>query len=141
MQGEYPQIYKYEITTPVPKKYPVKSIDQMRNISGLHTCDKIFEKLLSEIIISDMRDKADISQYGNEKQVSIQHYLIKMIHRIQTALDNNSRKEIFAVVANMIDWNNAFVRQCPKLGIESFQRNGVRHSIIPLLTSYFQDRF
>ena len=79
MQGEYPQIYKYETTTPVPKKYPVKSIDQMRNISGLLTCDKIFEKLLSEIIISDMRDKADTSQYGNEKQVSIQQYLIKMI--------------------------------------------------------------
>ena len=64
-----------------------------------------------------MKDKADVSQYVNQKSVSIQHYLIKMIHRIQTALDNNSRREIFAVDANMIDWNNAFVRQCPKLGI------------------------
>ena len=141
IQGEYPQIYKFEVCTPVHKKYPVKSIEQMQNISGLLTCDKIFEKLLSEIIINDMQDKADVSQFGNKKQVSIQHYLIKMIHRIQTALDNNSRREIFAVVANMIDWNNAFVRQCPKLGIESFQRNGVRNSIIPLLTSYFQERF
>ena len=64
-----------------------------------------------------------------------------MIHKILTAVDNNSRKNIFAVVANMIDWNSAFVRQCPKLGIKSFQENGVRKSLIPLLISYFQDRF
>ena len=140
IQGEYPQIYKFEVTTPVPKKYPVELMEQMRNISGLLTADKIFEKLISEIIITDMNEKADCSQFGNTKHTSIQHYLIKMIHRIQTALDNNSRRQIFAVVANLIDWNSALVRQCPKLGIESFQRNGVRNSIIPLLVSYFQER-
>jgi hypothetical protein len=63
-----------------------------------------------------------------------------MIHRILTVLDNNSRKDIFAVVANMIDWNNAFPRQCPKLGVESFIKNGVRPSLIPMLVNYFQDR-
>ena len=31
-------------------------------------------------------------------------------------------------------------RQCPKLGIESFMRNGVRPSLIPVLINYFQDR-
>ena len=32
IQGEYPQIYKFEVTTPVPKKYPAESMEQMRNI-------------------------------------------------------------------------------------------------------------
>ena len=137
IQGVYPNIYKFEVCPPVPKKYPVEKIEQMRNISGLLTSDKVFEKLLSELIISDMREKIDISQYGNEKETSIQHYLIKMIHRIHTALDKNSRREIFAVVATFVDWNSAFVRHCPKLGIISFQKNGVRNSIIPLLISYF----
>ena len=63
-----------------------------------------------------------------------------MIHRILTALDNNSGGETFAVIANLIDWNNAFPRQCPKLGIESFIQNGVRPSLIPVLINYFQDR-
>ena len=139
LQGKYPSIYKYEISTPVPKKYPVEKIEQMRNISGLLVADKVFEKLLSEMIISDMSDNLDLAQFGNEKKSSIQHYLIKMIHRIHTALDNHSRREVFAVVANMIDWNSAFVRQCPKQGIQSFQENGVRNSLIPLFTSYFQD--
>ena len=63
-----------------------------------------------------------------------------MIHRILTVLDNNSRREIFAVVASFIDWNNAFPRQCPTLGIKSFIQNGVRPSLIPVLINYFEDR-
>ena len=98
------------------------------------------EKLIAELIISDMRFKMDPSQYGNQKGTSIEHYLISMIHRMVTALDNNSRGQVFAVVANLIDWNNAFPRQCPKLGIESFMNNGVRPALIPVLINYFQDR-
>ena len=139
-RGEYPQIYKYEVSTPVPKCQPPQSTSEMRNISGLLNFDKIMEKLISEIIISDMSTSMDPSQYGNQRGLSIQHYLIKMIHRILTALDNNSRKETFAVIANLIDWNNAFPRQCPKLGIESFMKNGVRPALIPVLVNYFQNR-
>ena len=88
----------------------------------------------------DMHANLDPAQFGNQKGLSIQHYLIQMIHRILSALDNNSKGDIFAVVANMIDWNNSFPRQCPKLGVESFLRNGVRPSLIPILTNYFQNR-
>ena len=55
-------------------------------------------------------------------------------------LDNNSRRKTFAVIVNLIDWNNAFSRQDPKLGIEAFLKCGVRPALIPVLISYFQDR-
>ena len=140
IRGEYPSIYKFEYSTPVPKVFPPEKVIQMRNISGLLTFDKIMEKLISDIMISDMKKKNDPSQYGNEKGTSINHYLIKMIHKILTALDKNTKRETFAVVANMIDWNSAFPKQCPKLGIQSFLENGVRPSLIHLLRNYFQDR-
>ena len=63
-----------------------------------------------------------------------------MLHEILLVLDNNSKGDIFAVVANLIDWNNAFPRQCPTLGVRSFLENGVRPSLIPLLINYFEDR-
>ena len=63
-----------------------------------------------------------------------------MVHRNLTALDTNSKRETFAVIANLINWNSAFPRQCPKLGVDSFIKNGVRPSMIPLLVNYFQDR-
>ena len=139
-RGEYPRIYKFEISTPVPKVYPTENTSQLRNISGLLNFDKIMEKLISKLIISDMEEKLDPSQFGNQRGISIQHYLIQMLHRILSVLDNNSKGDIFAVVANLIDWNNAFPRQCPKLGVESFMQNGVRPSLIPVLVNYFQDR-
>ena len=114
-KGQYPDIYKKEISTPVPKVFPSEKMSDMRNISGLFTFDKIMEKLITDIMISDMKNKLDPSQYGNDKGTSIEHYLIKMIHRILTVLDNNSKKETFAVVASLIDWSSAFPRQCPKL--------------------------
>ena len=138
--GKYPDIWKEEIATPIPKVHPTLKLSDLRNISGLLNCDKISEKLLAELVLEDMEYKIDSAQFGNRKGKSINHYLIKMIHRILSALDKNSRKERFAVVANLIDWSKAFPRQCPKLGVQSFIKNGVRPSLIPVLTSFFQDR-
>ena len=63
-----------------------------------------------------------------------------MIDRILGAVDGNSKRESCAVLATLVDWKQAFPRQCPKLGVESFIKNGVRPSLIPLLISYFQGR-
>ena len=91
-------------------------------------------------MISDMRKQIDPSQFANQPGLSIQHYLIKMIDRILHALDKNSKADSCAVLATLVDWKQAFPRQCPKLGVESFIKNGVRPSLIPLLISYFQGR-
>ena len=87
-----------------------------------------------------MKEKLDPTQYGNQKNKSIQHYLVHMMHRIVTSLDRNTKGEVNAVLATFIDWKSAYSRQCHTLGIESFIRNGVRPSLIPLLISYFQNR-
>jgi hypothetical protein len=51
----------------------------------------------------------------------------------------NKCKQAYAVIAHLVDWNQAFYHQCPTLGIQSFIKNGVRKSIIPVLINYFQD--
>ena len=87
-----------------------------------------------------MQNHLDPSQYGNKKQTSIQHYLVKLLYRILQALDNNNGNEINAVLCLFVDWRQAYSRQCHILGIKSFQENGVRPSLIPLLSSYFMER-
>ena len=82
----------------------------------------------------------DPAQYGNTEGKSIIHYLIKLIHRILSALDNKSKKETFSVIANLIDWSKAFPRHCPKLGVDSFIKNGVRPLLIQVLTNFFMGR-
>ena len=115
-------------------------IKQLRKISGLKNFAKICESFLAEFITQDMLPNQDPSQYGNQKGLSTQHYLVRMINKILTATDKNSKDEAKAVLVQMIDWQSAFDKQCHRLGILSFIKNGVRKPLIPILISYFQNR-
>ena len=101
--GQWSKLYKAESVTPVPKTFPPKSPDELRNISGLFTFNKIAEKLLAELMISDMAKLLDPSQYANQKGISLQHYLIQMIHQILKDTDNNAKGEVNAVIATLYD--------------------------------------
>ena len=125
-QGVYPAIFKRECVTPAPKKHPPESISDLRKISGLLTAAKVFDKILSEFIISDMAASRDVAQYGNEKNTSIQHYLINLLHKVLVATDRKVKSEVNAVLLGMIDWKQAFDRQCLRLGIQSFIDNGCK---------------
>ena len=138
--GQYPDIWKFQQITPAPKVYPPKLVKDLRPISGLKIFGKIADSFVAEFIITDMKPFKDPAQFGNEKGVSIQHYLLKMIHTILLAVDANSKNQAKAVIVQMIDWKGAFDRQCHKLGVQSFLNNGVRKSLIPILISYFQNR-
>ena len=96
--------------------------------------------MIGELLVSDIMENLDPAQYANQQGVSLQHYLIKMINVILTDTDNSRKGEANAVIASLIDWKEAFPRQCPKLGVEAFIKCGVRNSLIPLLVNYLQDR-
>ena len=138
-KGCWPNFLKLEAVTPVPKTDKPKNVDELRNISGLMTMNKILEKIICKMMILDMKEKLDPCQYANQKGLSIQHYLVKMLDRILSVLDNKQGENV-AVIATMVDWRQAFPRQCPTLGVQSFIRNGVRPALIPILMSFFEGR-
>ena len=80
--GKYPVLYKMERVTPVPKEFPPKTTKQLRKISGTYNFSLITEKVISSFMNEDMKTNRDSSQYGNEKSLSVNHYLIKMVHKI-----------------------------------------------------------
>ena len=73
LAGVWPNMWKHEFITPVPKVHPPMNTDDLRKISGTKNFSKIYEALLSDFIISDMSPHMDPSQFGNEKGLSIQH--------------------------------------------------------------------
>ena len=60
-RGEYPRIYKFEVSTPVPKQFPPQNVSHLRNISGLLTFDKVMETL---ILIGIMPFPASVPSLG-----------------------------------------------------------------------------
>ena len=71
----------------MPKTHPTEKLSQPRNISGLLNFDKIFEKMIAQLMVSDMEANIDIKQFGNQKGIGIQHYLVQLLQRILTELD------------------------------------------------------
>ena len=53
--GEYPDIFKLEMVTPVPKEFPTPSPDKLRKISGLKNISKIREAVMAELMIQSGR--------------------------------------------------------------------------------------
>ena len=129
-----------EYVTPVPKVHPPESLSDLRRISGLLNLSKITDKIIAEIISEDMKYTRDRAHYGNQKKMSLQHYLVKMMHKILTSIDQNSINQSMAVILTMVDWKQAFDRQSHVQGIQSFIDNGVRPSMIPILISFFKNR-
>ena len=62
--GVYPNLFKQELVTPVPKVYPPERLKDLRKISGLINIAKITDKILGEFMIDDMAPSRDPSQYG-----------------------------------------------------------------------------
>ena len=69
-------------------------MDKLRPISGLKLFNKRAEKINSDLMIKDMKEKVDPSQFGNQKGLSIQHYLVKIINKILGSLDSHSKGDV-----------------------------------------------
>ena len=138
--GIYPNLWKIENVTPVPKVFPPEKLKDLRKISGLLNFSKITDKAIAELLADDMSKKRDKSQYGNQKNLSTQHYLVKMLNKILNCVDKNSKREAVCVILHMVDWSQAFDRQSHKLGVKSFIQNGARPALIPILVNFFQGR-
>ena len=101
---------------------------------------KITDRILAEYMLADTAEFRDRQQYGNEKGVSLNHLLLKMINKILTAVDRNAASEKYAVVLTMLDMAQAFERQSHLHGVQAFIDQGVRPSLIPVLIDFFTGR-
>ena len=75
----WPSRYKQELITPVAKVTPTEKIDQVYPISNLPVCDKHFESVISELVVKDMKKSLYSKQFGNQRNLSIQHFFVQMI--------------------------------------------------------------
>ena len=110
-RGEFPNTLKLEQVTPIPKTYPTLERGQLRKISVFKQFGKISEKIISEMVIEDLKSNLEKAQYGNQKGTSINHYLINLIDKSLITLDKNKHDESYALILNLYDWKKAFDMQ------------------------------
>ena len=103
--GVWPDFLKLEVVTPIPKIKSPKSVEDLRKISGLMNLNKVMEKLISRYVIEDMKKTLDPAQFGNQKGMGVQHYLVKLLDRVLSATDRNSRGESVAVILSYVEFS------------------------------------
>lgn len=68
-EQKWPQLYKHEKVTPVPKVKKPEILKDLRKISCTSDYNKLLEGFLKDFIIQDIGHNIDISQYGGRKGV------------------------------------------------------------------------
>ena len=66
--GGYPEIYKFEVCIPVPKSHPTQTTAQLRNVSGWLNFDRVYGKLIAQLLVRDMEANLDPAQFGKQKE-------------------------------------------------------------------------
>ena len=105
--GDYPQQWKIEYVTPIPKVTPPQSEDDLRNISLTNFFSKLFETFVAMWLLSYIRKFIDPGQCGGLPGNSISHYLVELVHFI---LYNWDLPTPHAVLEAFIDFSKAFNR-------------------------------
>ena len=131
---------KKEWVTPVPKGKPnqtLKTLKDVRKIASTSDYSKIFESFLLEIILEDISDKLNKTQYGGRKGVGTEHLMVSMIDRIRKVLDN---PESVSAVLNSYDWSGAFDRLDPTKVAIKCVKIGIRSSVVSVLIDFMNER-
>ena len=139
-QGKFPNIWKKEYVTPVPKvteNEPIREITDVRKIASTSDYSKIYEHFLLEFILEDIAEKLSKTQFGGKKGVGTEHLMVKMLDRIQKLLDNHDQ---VAVVLKSYDWRGAFDRLDPTIVTLKCIKLGIRSSIIKILIDFITER-
>ena len=139
-KGVYPNQWKQELVTPVPKVVSPLTIKDLRKITCTSEFSKLFEGIVIDWIYEDIGCSIDPAQYGNQKGTGTEHLLVFLIDRILVHLEPDIAGDPCAVIASFLDWSAAFDRQCPELAIKKFINMNLRPCLVPLLASYLQDR-
>ena len=139
-QGKFPEIWKKEEVTPVPKTKPnqkPKKLTDVRKIASTSDYSKIFESFILEFILEDISHNLNKRQFGGKKGTGTEHLIVSLIDRIKQALDD---PEKVAVILKSYDWSGAFDRLDPtKVAIKAIKL-GIRSSIVKVLIDFMNQR-
>jgi hypothetical protein len=103
--GIFPDVWKRETVTVIPKKKNPKELNDLRNISLTPLIAKLFEEIMARHLLSAVEPRLSLRQFGGLKHRSGDQLLADLTQKLIEATENGHA----AVVLN-IDQSKAFNR-------------------------------
>ena len=130
----WPEAWKTEYVTLIPKKGKPNGLADLRNIS----CTAFFSKVLETFVLQWAMDEVTLkpNQYGGVKGCSTSHMLLEIWQQICSNLEDYRS----STVLTAIDYSKAFNRLSFQKCLESFKKKGASSSVIRLLGAFLTGR-
>ena len=135
--GYFPKSLKLARITPVHKQGPKENPSNYRPISSLPYLSKVFEKSMTNNLISFL-DKFSIiskSQFGFQKNISTSDALVHLTELIYKSLDHKKHH-----ISILIDLKKAFDTMNHNILLRKLELYGIRHLPLMWIESYLRDR-
>ena len=134
--ASWPQQFKVEHVTPIPKIPQPQSEDDLRPISLTAFPSKVLEQFIVGWLLDVFGHKLDFRQYGGFRGSSISHYLMEFLTFILHQQENGST----AVLACLVDFSKAFNRQDHSILITKLCDLGTPGWLLKLVVAFLTNR-
>ena len=131
---QWPEPWKVETITVIPKTQNPSSLSECRNIS----CTNFLSKVMETIILEQLRSQieSDKVQFGGIKGTGVEHLLVEIWDRVLGGLEVPE----VAVALLGIDYQKAFNRMCHNECLVQLAKHGASQSSIDLVGSFLDHR-
>ena len=134
VSGEWPNVWKTEYVTPIPKNNLPQSPNDLRNIS----CTKFFSKAYETFVLRWLTGQVTLrsNQYGGMKGCGTEHFLV---HLWQQVLENLEDPRAASILTS-IDYAKAFNRLDFSHCLKSLKAKGACRELLSIVASFLTDR-
>ena len=132
--GQWPSPWRMETQSAIPKKEGAATFDQLRNLSCTNGLSKVMESVVLERLIKEVSVRRN--QYGGIRGSSTNHFLVNMLDRILTYLEDPSN-----VVALMsVDFSKAFNRVDHRACLDALAEGGASTNSLAMVAAFLRKR-
>ena len=130
----WPDQWKLETVTVIPKGRDASSYGECRNLSCTPLFSKICESFLMDRILKEV--KVDNSQYGGIKKCGPEHLLLQSWDNILTGLEDNRG----SINIMSLDYSKAFNRMSHQACVRAFAKKGASSQTLNLIAAFLSGR-
>lgn len=132
-QGRWPEAWKLEYQTIIPKTKNPENFDQLRNLS----CTNFMSKILETFVLDSLKSEVALSelQYGGTKGSGTDNFLIELWNNVLETLDNGN-----AVAVMSVDFSKAFNRLSHGGCLEKLATKNASNQTLSMVLAFLEGR-
>ena len=133
-EGIWPEVWRTETVTVIPKTSRPTGLNQLRNLS----CTPLFSKVLESFVLERLKTEVSLSstQFGGIKGSGVDHFLIETWDEILRGLEDSRA----GVTLASIDFEKAFNRMCHYQCLSAAEEMGAGRTTLAMLRAFLTGR-